>query len=88
MKKMIKTIRLPKAGQIGTKIVDSLIIEVIEESPNNLNSLQSVREFYDHKAEILSSSLLSSLPQGIIDPLIIKLMQSKVSVYCGLIERG
>lgn len=87
---MIRTLILPKADPISesSKPVEPVIINITSDSSTRekLESLGAVRIYYDDLAESLVDALIDSLPQGIIEPLIIKLMQKRVSLYCGTMK--
>ena len=42
--------------------------------------------FFDNQAEELANALLKSLPQCMIEPLLIKLMQKRISGYLGMMK--
>jgi len=45
--------------------------------------LRQVKKYFDQSATILYFALVESLPQGVIEPLTIKLLQHRVSLYHG-----
>jgi len=47
-------------------------------------SLDEVKVIFNKEAEKLVDALLLALPQGVIEPLIIKLLESRVSLYHGV----
>jgi len=51
-------------------------------------SLKEVKKIFDMEATKLFYALIESLPQGVIEPLIIKLLQHKVSLYHGVIGQS
>lgn len=89
----MKKIILPKADAMvsGKDEIESFTIEIsakIKPIIDTEISLVGVREYYDSKAHILADALTTSLPQGIMEPLIVKLMQKRISLYCGLMENN
>jgi len=87
----MKKIILPRANPIfsGKDEIEPITIEIsgeIKPILDNECSLASVSDYYDEQASILANALNSTLPQGIMEPLIIKLMQKRISLYCGLME--
>lgn len=80
----MKTVKLPKFDPLGAQKSDGVVIEITEDTPewNVLNSLKDIEKYYDTQASILVDAL-SHLPQGILEPLIVKLMQQRISLYCG-----
>ena len=49
-------------------------------------SLEECRKIFDDTAQKLADALIESLPQGIIEPLMIELMQKRVSLYHGVMK--
>lgn len=86
----MKKIILPKADPIVSgEDVESFTIEIsakIKQISALKIDLKELEEYYDSKADILVDALSSSLPQGIMEPLIVKLMQRRISLYCGLMK--
>lgn len=80
----MKTVRLPKFDPLGAQKSDGIIIEITEDLPLPMIdiTLKEIGKYYDEQAEILVEAL-SNLPQGILEPLIVKLMQQRISLYCG-----
>ncbi len=60
-----------------------IMIEISQsiESLIDGNAQANSQLIFEAKASELSKALLNSLPQGMIEPLIIKLMEAKISVY-------
>lgn len=81
----MKTIRLPKAGSIGD-IHPKKVKIVIDDDIPELKTLEEMQNYYDNQARILAEALTKALPQGIIEPLMIRLMEKRVSLYVGVME--
>ena len=80
----MKRIKLPKFDPLGGQVSEGVIIEITEDVQRFTSdiSLETTGRYYDEKAEILVDALMN-LPQGIFEPLIVKLMQQRISLYCG-----
>jgi len=48
--------------------------------------LKAVQEFFEQEAEKLFQALINALPQGVIEPLTIKFLQHRVSLYHGVMK--
>ena len=88
----MKKIILPRANPIvsGKDKIEPITIEIsgeIKPMIDNEKSLASVADYYDEQAFILANALNSTLPQGIMEPLIVHLMKKRVSLYSGLMEK-
>lgn len=80
----MKTIKICKADDLLKK-VESVTIEISEKLdflPTDTTNYQTT--FYDKEAEKIVNTLVSSLPQAVIEPLLCKLMQKRISHYQGL----
>jgi hypothetical protein len=88
---MMKKVYIKKAEPITNNMpVDDVIIIIGgkgENFPDKSKSLHDVKIYYQLEAEKLYNALSSSLPQGIIEPLIIQFMQHHASLYKGTMER-
>ena len=82
----MKEVNIPIAEATGAEVITPITITIGLKIPD-LKSTEGIHNYYDHQAQRLCDALLSALPQGIIEPLMIKLMQKRVSLYCELIKR-
>ena len=92
----MKIIKIKAADPMpeGCKQPESVIIEIsgnIAELTYKHNeachpSLKEVKKIFDMEATKLFYALVESLPQGVIEPLVIKLLQHRVSLYHGTME--
>lgn len=77
-------VKIFKAGQLGSKEIESLTIAMDEsmdsETVSQMNSAQ-LREFYDAQGEILCDTLFSTLPGGTVDSLICSMMRKRASLF-------
>jgi hypothetical protein len=77
-------VTLSKASPVGSREVASLFVEAVvdinEELPNN-TSESDHRLFYDSQARSLVSAMFHTLPGGLIDAILIELMQRRASIF-------
>ena len=84
----MKTVTLPKAVPIGKEPVEDTTILINGALPiRDIPDLKEVEVYYDNQARILIDALLGVLPQGIIEPLTIKLLEQRVSMYTGRMRK-
>jgi len=88
MTEKMREVRLPMAeptGGLGPEPVRIVIADKIKRASDFTDGKNSVLEkariYYDDKACMLADALLDTLPQGIIEPLIIHLLKRRVSLY-------
>lgn len=81
-----KIIVMPKATPVGAQIIPDVEIAICGEKPDTIKSINGDRNYYDHQAQRMVDAMIESLPQAMIEPIIIKLMQSKISLYHGIIR--
>lgn len=81
----MRELNMPLASPIGAQVITPISININLKIPD-LKTIDGVRNYYDHQAQRLADALISALPQGIIEPLMIKLMQQRISLYCKLME--
>ncbi len=67
---------------------DGAVIEIVNKLPEYMEfgSIERSKEFYENQAANVAYALFSSLPQGILDRVVIKLMEHKISCYRGKTE--
>ncbi|MBI9093199.1 MAG: hypothetical protein JEZ12_28640 [Desulfobacterium sp.] len=86
----MKELILPQADPLTdqSKPVESVTISISAKIPHTgeIQSLKECGEYYDQLAQKLADALTGSLPQGIIEPLMVKLMESRVSLYRGTMK--
>lgn len=71
----------------GCRQPEHVTIEIsgnISDDTKPVESLDDVKKYFDLEATKLFYALTESLPQGVIEPLIIKLLQHRVSLYHGV----
>ena len=86
----IKELHLPIAEGLSghnPKPVKIIIAHKIK-TFGSVNTLCKLRMYYDEQAYLLADALLLSLPQGVIEPLIIHLLKNRVSLYSGTMVKG
>lgn len=87
----MKTVHIQKASPITEdKPVEdvSIIIDGMGPVPVKPHaSFYAVKLYYEAEAKKLYEALRCSLPQGIIEPLIIEFMKNSISMYKGTMER-
>ena len=83
----MKTLNLPKASPVGAEIIKSVQINIKLDIPKTMKTINGVRNYYEHQAQRLADALLQALPQGMIEPLMIRLMQKRISIYRGLMNK-
>lgn len=74
---------MPKDCKQPEKVLIKIECEVSEYT-RKFKDLKEVQKFFDMEATKLFYALVDSLPQGIIEPLVIKLLQHRVSLYHGV----
>jgi len=58
-------------------------IEIVKEL-ERCKTLKDAEIHYEQQAELIENALFGSLPQGVYDRLIVKLMKRKTSLYRGI----
>ena len=82
---MTKTINICKADPIAKdREVVSVRIDISDDIPKELMTLDRAEEFYREQAAEIEKALFNSLPQAVYDLLLHKMMAKKVSLYRGL----
>ncbi len=80
----MKKIKTFKAESLGEKEIESVTIEISgKQETKDLWTEEDYIIKYDDEARKIADALLSSLPQSVIEPLLIKLMQKRISLYIG-----
>jgi len=81
----MKEIRLCKFDPLAEQVAEDTIIHITEKLPNffSFKGLENIREFYYDQAKLLMDALINSLPQGVIEPLLIMFLESRISLYRG-----
>jgi len=76
-------IPLPKAKPITGEQIESVKIIIDGNSPSTdeFKTFNGYREYLDSQAQTVVDAMLGSLPQGIIEPILIKLMEARISLY-------
>jgi len=84
----MKTLLLAKAESTGDMHPEEvkIIIDSDLPSPGSFADLASIKNYYHDQATALADALLKALPQGIIEPLLIRLMERRVSLYGGVMS--
>lgn len=85
MKKV--TIKAADPMPEGCKQPEPVTIEIsgnVSKDTKPVESLDDVKKYFDLEATKLFYALVDSLPQGVIEPLVIKLLQHRVSLYHGV----
>lgn len=72
-------IHITKASPIGSRSVDSVIIN-ISGSPPEHKSLEEAAEWYDSQARVLLDALCHSLPGGTLHHLLAGLLERRASL--------
>lgn len=83
----MKTVTIKAADPLGGKKPEHVIIEIsgmVSDDTKPIKSLDDVKKYFDADATKLFYALVDSLPQGVIEPLVIKLLQHRVSLYHGV----
>lgn len=75
--------QMPKDCKQPEKVRIEIVCEVSKYT-RNFKDLKEVQKFFDMEATKLFHALVDSLPQGVIEPLVIKLLQHRVSLYHGV----
>lgn len=71
----------------GCRQPEPVVIEisgVISEDTRIYKDLKDVQEFFDKEADKLAKALIGSIAQGMMEPLVIKLLEHRVSLYHGV----
>jgi len=71
----------------GCKQPEPVVIEIgcpVSECTRNFKDMKAVEKFFDDEATKLFDALIGALPQGVVEPLVIKLLQRRVSLYHGV----
>jgi len=89
---MKKIIKIQKAKDLygGAPHIQDITIEITDKGEledNRKQTIAEVNSYFYEKAKELSMALLSRLPQGLVEPLIIQLLIAKVSSYFGPIHQ-
>jgi hypothetical protein len=78
------TITLSKADSLLSNIkVPDIFIDISSDLPA-CKTLEDSEKYYEAQAIKLEDALYNVLPQGVLDRLIIKLMERKTSLYRGI----
>ncbi|OEU62401.1 MAG: hypothetical protein BA867_09630 [Desulfobacterales bacterium S5133MH16] len=81
----MKTIRLTKAGSVNSTCPEEVHIIIADDMPKIKSAtLDSIRAYYDTQAQLLVDALILALPQGTIEPLLMRLMEKHISLYVGV----
>jgi hypothetical protein len=75
-----KTIRVRRAGSIGTHEPDSITIEIDRQIEDNM-TLDGARTIYEVEAMGIGDALIASLPGGTLDQLLAYLMVKRASLF-------
>ena len=81
---MMKTVKMKAANPIGGVYPEHVQIEIsgsISDDTKPIKDLKYIEKYFDQEAEKLFQALINALPQGVIEPLTIKLLQCRVSLY-------
>lgn len=82
-------IYLPKAEPITkNKPVEDMTIIISKKLLNykKITTFEAHRKYMDEQAQKLVDALINSLPQGIIEPIMVKLMEHRISQYHGTMK--
>ena len=81
----MKEIKLCKFDPLADQMAEDTIINITEKLPNFsfYTGSENIREFYYNQAKLLMDALINSLPQGVIEPLVIMLLERRISLYRG-----
>jgi len=87
----MKIIKIKAADPMpeGCKQPEPVMIEIfgnISEETRPIRDFRDVEKYFDEIAQNLFDALIGSLPQGVVEPLTIKLLQRRVSLYHGVME--
>lgn len=85
---MMKRVVVHKAASITSRSpeVEGCIIEISEDLPefSNETTWKGIESYYASEARMIADALFDHLPQGIFEPLLIELMQRRISIYRGV----
>jgi len=84
----MKEVSLYKFSPLGNHVAEDTVIRIdldLPEFSGHMN-LKEIEGFYQNQAEMLADALLNVLPQGTIEPLTIRLLNRRVSLYRGKME--
>jgi hypothetical protein len=87
----MKSVKIKAGDSIGGVHPEPVLIEIsgnVSMDTKPIKDLKEVEIYFNMEAEKLCSALLSSLPQGIIEPLVIKLLERRVSLYHGVMSKS
>ena len=76
-------VTLCKFSPISDEISTGYVIRIVSDIPDLPLPESTHVDFFDDQATVLAHALFSSLPQGTLDRLLIKLMNRKLSLYHG-----
>ena len=88
----MKKIILPKADALNYYRPEGIIIEISSDLPKFKQvtdkpiTAKDVERRFAGIAETLVTALVDNLPQGVLEPLLIKLMERRISVYRGVMK--
>ena len=79
-KLMDRQITITRAGSVGSKNPPILVIQAVEQITDNY-TLEEIRKLFATEAEALADALITSLPGGTIDALLVELMRRRASLF-------
>lgn len=76
-----KRIIVAKALGVGPQVIDPAIIEIHGDVPDLGNNLHKLGAFYEEQGRLIVDVLMSHLPGGTVDQVIMELLKRRASMF-------